>query len=60
MDLTARKLILDLLTTVRRGAMPVRALVEAGELFGFAANNTRVSLSKLTSEGRVDRVETLS
>jgi len=56
-DLTARKLILDLLTTVRRGAMPVRALVEAGELFGFAANNVRVSLSKLTSEGRVDRDE---
>lgn len=57
MDLTARKLILDLLTTVRRGAMPVRALVEAGELFGFAANNVRVSLSKLTAEGRVDRDE---
>jgi phenylacetic acid degradation operon negative regulatory protein len=56
-DLTARTLILDLLTTVRRGAMPVRALVEAGELFGFAENNVRVSLSKLYAEGRVARDE---
>lgn len=57
MELTARRLILDLLTTVRVGAMPVRALVEAAELFGFAANNVRVSLSKLTSDGRVTRDE---
>jgi phenylacetic acid degradation operon negative regulatory protein len=56
-ELTARRLILDLLTTVRVGAMPVRALVEAGELFGFAANNVRVSLSKLYAEGRVARDE---
>jgi phenylacetic acid degradation operon negative regulatory protein len=48
-------MILDLLTTVRRGAMPVRALVEAGGLFGFAENNVRVSLSKLCSENRVAR-----
>lgn len=55
MDLTARTLILDLLTTVRRGAMPVKALVEAGGLFGFAENNVRVSLSKLYAENRVAR-----
>jgi phenylacetic acid degradation operon negative regulatory protein len=55
MELTARRLILDLLTTVRVGAMPVRALVEAAALFGFAANNVRVSLSKLTADGRVAR-----
>jgi phenylacetic acid degradation operon negative regulatory protein len=56
-ELTARTLILDLLTTVRRGAMPVRALVEAGGLFGFAENNVRVSLSKLFAEGRATRDE---
>jgi phenylacetic acid degradation operon negative regulatory protein len=55
MVLTARTLTLDLLSTLHTGAMPVRALVEAGELFGFAANNVRVSLSKLYAEGRVSR-----
>jgi len=56
-ELTARSVILDLLSTVRRGAMPVRALVEAGALFGFAENNVRVSLSKLYAEGRAARDE---
>jgi phenylacetic acid degradation operon negative regulatory protein len=55
MDLTARTLTMDLLSTVPNGSMPVRALVEAGELFGFAENNVRVSLSKLYAEGRVSR-----
>jgi phenylacetic acid degradation operon negative regulatory protein len=56
-ELTARTLILDLLSTVRRGAMPVGCLVEAGALFGFAPNNLRVSLSKLHADGRVVRDE---
>jgi phenylacetic acid degradation operon negative regulatory protein len=55
MNLTARTLILDLLTTVRVGAMPVRAIVEAGALFGFEQNNIRVTLSKLFAEDRVAR-----
>lgn len=57
MDLTARSLILNLLSTVRRGAMPVAALVEAAALFGFAENNVRVSLSKLYAQDRVARDE---
>ena len=57
MDLTARTLILDLLSTLRNGAMPVRALIEAGDLFRFADNNIRVSLSKLYAEARVARDE---
>jgi len=57
MEPTARTLILDLLSTLRRGAMPVRALVEAGALFGFEENNVRVSLSKLHAAGRVARDE---
>ena len=57
MNLTTRTVILDLLSTLRTGAMPVRALVEAGNLIGFAENNIRVSLSKLYAEGRVARDE---
>ncbi len=57
MEPTARTLTLDLLSTLRHGAMPVRALVEAGGWFGFAENNVRVSLSKLLGEGRVARDE---
>ena len=34
---TAKSLVLDLLSTLQRGTMPVRALVDAGALFGLAA-----------------------
>jgi len=57
MQTTARSLILDLLSTLRRGTMPVRALVEAGELLGIAENNIRVSLARLYASGRVERDE---
>jgi phenylacetic acid degradation operon negative regulatory protein len=46
---TAKSLILDLLTTLRGGSMPVRALVAAGALFGIGENNIRVSLARLLS-----------
>jgi phenylacetic acid degradation operon negative regulatory protein len=52
---TARSLILDLLSTLRRGTMPVRALVEAGALLGLEENNVRVSLARLHASGRVER-----
>lgn len=54
---TARSLILDLLSTLRRGTMPVSALVEAGELFGIAGNSTRVALARLRAAGQVERDE---
>jgi phenylacetic acid degradation operon negative regulatory protein len=54
---TARSLILDLLSTLRRGTMPVSALVEAGELFGIAGNSTRVALARLRTVGQVERDE---
>ena len=57
MQTTARSLILDLLSTLRRGSMPVRALVEAGALLGLEENNVRVSLARLCSSGRVERDE---
>jgi phenylacetic acid degradation operon negative regulatory protein len=52
-----RSLILDLLSTLRRGAMPVRALVEAGALFGLEPNSVRVALARLLAAGRVERDE---
>jgi len=52
---TAKSLILDLLSTLRRGTMPVQALVEAGQLFGIAENSTRVALTRLTAAGTAER-----
>jgi len=52
---TARSLVLDLLSTLRRGSMPVRALVEAASLFGIAENGLRVGLARLLAEGMVER-----
>ncbi len=52
-----RRLILDLLSTLPRGSMPVRALVEAGELFGLSANGVRVALARLLAAGLVERDE---
>lgn len=57
MQTTARSLILDLLSTLRRGSMPVRALVGAGTLLGIEENNVRVSLARLYASGRVERDE---
>ncbi|MEO2236657.1 MAG: hypothetical protein ABGW95_00195, partial [Candidatus Poseidoniia archaeon] len=48
---SSKSLILDLLSTLRRGAMPVRALVAAGELFDITPNSLRVSLARLCSTG---------
>lgn len=54
---TGRSLILDLLSTLKRGSMPVRALVAAGGLFGIAGNGVRVALARLLAEGLVERDE---
>jgi phenylacetic acid degradation operon negative regulatory protein len=52
---SAKSLILDLLSTVRRGAMPVRALIAAGELFHITENSVRVNLARLCRAQRVRR-----
>jgi phenylacetic acid degradation operon negative regulatory protein len=57
MTLSAKSLTLDLLATVRRGAVPVRALIGAAELFDIAENNMRVALARLSREGQVLRDE---
>lgn len=54
---SARSFLLDLLSTLRRGAMPVRALVEAAALFGIAEGSARVALTRLLAEEMVERDE---
>jgi phenylacetic acid degradation operon negative regulatory protein len=56
-DPTARSFVLDLLSTLRRGTMPVGALVAAGALFDLSENNVRVALARLRAAGRVERDE---
>jgi len=54
---TPRSLIVDLLSTLRNGSMPVAALVQAGALFGIADGSVRVALHRLQAEGRVESDE---
>lgn len=54
---TARQLVLDLLSTLPRGAMPVRALVASGALFAIRENAVRVALARLLADGRIERDE---
>ena len=54
---SARSFALDLLSTLRRGSMPVRALVEAAGLFGIAEGSVRVALTRLLAEGLLERDE---
>lgn len=56
-DPTPRSLILDLLSTLGAGTMPVAALVEAGALFGIPGGSTRVALTRLCARGLVERDE---
>jgi len=56
-SLTAKSLILDLLSTVRSAAMPVRALIAAGQLFEIASNSIRVELARLLARGLIERNE---
>ena len=55
MNLSARSFILNLLSTLRRGSMPVAALVSGAALFGIAGNSVRVALTRLRADGLVVR-----
>ncbi|MFQ5696912.1 MAG: PaaX family transcriptional regulator [Myxococcota bacterium] len=57
MSPTPRSLILDLLSTLRSGSMPVRALVQAGALFGLDGNAVRVALARLCAAGQVESLQ---
>ncbi len=52
---TAKSVVLDLLSTLPRGSMPVGTLVAAGALFGLAENAIRVTLTRLLTSGLVER-----
>jgi len=50
---TAKSVILDLLSTLKGGALPVRALVAAAALFAISENSLRVALARLRASGLV-------
>ena len=54
---TPRSLIVDLLSTLRRGSMPVAALCQAAALFEIADGSVRVALHRLQADGRVESDE---
>jgi phenylacetic acid degradation operon negative regulatory protein len=54
---TAKSLIIDLLSSLRGAAMPVRALVASGAVFGISAESLRVALVRLCSRGTIARNE---
>jgi phenylacetic acid degradation operon negative regulatory protein len=54
---TAKSLTLDLLSSLRGGAMPVSALVGAAALFEIDENALRVAIARLLSAGQIARDE---
>jgi len=52
-----KHLILDLLSTASKSAMPVGALVAAGHLFAVSENNIRVTLARLRAARMVEQDE---
>jgi len=57
MQVAAKSLVLDLLSTMRGGSMPVALLVSAGEAFGIDANRMRVTINRMCSSGLVENDE---
>ncbi|RZI84805.1 MAG: PaaX family transcriptional regulator [Rubrivivax sp.] len=56
MSLTAKNLTLDLLLAAGSEPLPVRHLLAAAALFGIPANNLRVALARLSSDGMIESV----
>src|SRR5215470_10530820 len=52
-----RSLVLDLLSSLRGGSMPVGALVAAAALFGIPENGLRVAVTRLLAAGALLRDE---
>lgn len=52
-----KSLVLDLLRVAESRAVPVRAFVAIGELFGLSGNAVRVALTRLVADGRVESDE---
>lgn len=54
---SAKSVVLDLLSTLKGGALPVRALVAAAALFDISENSLRVALARLRAAGMVSSDE---
>jgi phenylacetic acid degradation operon negative regulatory protein len=52
-----RSIVLNLLRVATERAIPVSTLVQACEVFGFAANSARVAITRLLAEGLVESDE---
>ncbi len=54
---TPKSLILSILQVAGTRAMPIKALVSSGEVFGFTSNTIRVTTTRLIREGSVESDE---
>src|SRR4051812_32579987 len=54
MRLTAKRIVLELLTAAGGRAAPVAVLVDVCALFGITENSTRVTLARLLATGRLE------
>jgi len=52
-----KSLVLDLLSSLKGGSMPVRALIATGGIFGLPENSVRVALARLVASGLVEHDE---
>lgn len=53
--LSARSVVLSLLLGAHPPELPVRALVDAGEMFGIAESTLRVALTRMVANGDLER-----
>ncbi len=55
--ITPKSLVLGLMQASNNRAIPVKALVAAGEIFGFTGNTIRVTTTRLIREGTIESNE---
>ena len=53
-ELTAKSLLLQLLSAAGGRPLPVRSALVAAELFGISENNVRVALARMSAEGLIE------
>src|SRR5699024_9530492 len=54
-ELTARRLLLELVTARPRHSFSIAALCRAGEIVGFSAPSIRMAVTRLSEEGTLER-----
>ncbi|MBA4369009.1 MAG: hypothetical protein C0403_15375 [Desulfobacterium sp.] len=55
--ITPKNFILSMLQVSNKQAIPIKTLVECGELFGFTGNTIRVTITRLIREGTIESDE---